>query len=242
MRLVVIFFVLFFSALAHAAGSSVGSIGRILKKFQETLGACDCELSALNREAGERAMGQASLKDVHGKNIPVTVMNDEFALKMFQEMTVQKKIPFGFPEDGCYARAHEMAVQLEKKKIYTAKVFATGKFRVDAQKAARGSVTWGFHVAPVIIVDDGKSRRLWVIDPSLFYEPTSLETWLETLTSHEKSELKSVFLTSRFIFHPSHRDKQLTTFDPDDLLTTKRIMDRYLKTDDRRTKRALDNI
>lgn len=170
--------------------------------------------------------------------MPITVMNDEYILKIFQEMTVQKKIPFGYPEDGCFARAHEMSYQLDQKEIHTGKVFATGRFRVDNSKAEKGVITWGFHVAPFMLVDDGKVKKPWVIDPSLFYEPVPIEKWLEKLTEHPSSKLDEVFLTNRYVYHLRHKDRRLLDFDPEDLKAARKLMKKYLKKDDRRTRRA----
>lgn len=233
-------FILFFGLLVFGADSSV--VSGFLRKLEASITPCECTVSAISPEAVEKPLGKSTLKDLHGRTIPITVMNDEFAIKIFQEMTVQGKIPFGFPEDGCYARAHEMARLLEKRKVLTAKVFALGKFRIDTEKAKNGSVTWGFHVAPVIEVDDGKEKHLWVIDPSLFYEPVSLEAWLKSLTSHPKSQLNEVFLTSRFIYHPNHRDRVLNDYRSEDVKSAETIMKKYLKRDQERIKESLGSL
>lgn len=231
--------VCFFAPLSGEASEPKSDlIKKHIQEFISTIAPCaSCTVNPLSREAGEQILGHTTIKDLNGKDIPVSVMNDEYALKIFQEMTAQRKIPFGFPEDGCYARAHEMSFQLDKQSIHTGKVFATGRFRVDNGKAAKGVITWGFHVAPFFLVDDGKVKRPWVIDPSLFYEPVTLDAWLNKLTEHPTSELKEVFLTNRYIYHLRHKDRQISDFDPEDMKAAKRLMRKYLKKD---TKRAQD--
>jgi hypothetical protein len=212
-------------------------VQEIVRRLQESIGACiGCKTNPTAREAGEAPLGKTSLKDLHGRKIIASEMNDEYALKIFQEMTVQQKIPFGFPEDGCYARAHEMAYQLDKKGISTGKVFAHGFFRIDSDKAINGYVSWIFHVAPFVVVNSGKNREIWVIDPSLFFEPVSLETWLKTLNAHPKSKISKVYLTSRYNYHWRDRDTVLKDFDEEDLGSARRTMKRFLKREDHREK------
>jgi hypothetical protein len=237
MRVILILLILFFASASHSAASKATlpriPVSKLVQKLQSTIGPCSgCKLNSTARNAGDSPLGKTTLKDLHGRKIDVTVMNDEYALKIFQEMTVQQKIPFGFPEDGCYARAEEMSYQLDKKGIKTGKVFAHGLFRVDNDKATDGYVSWIFHVAPFVVVESGKTREIWVIDPSLFFEPVSLETWLTTLSGHPKSKIDKVYLTNRFIYHWKHRDQVMSSFDGEDLNSARRTMRRYLKLED----------
>jgi hypothetical protein len=193
-------------------------------------------------DAAVKPLGQVVVQDFRGKEISVAVVSEEYSLRLFQEMTMQKKIPFGFPEDGCFARAHEMAFQLGLKSIYAGKVFASGVFRLANEKAAKGAVSWSFHVAPFVIVDTGKELQIRVIDPSLFYEPVTLKAWLEALVVHSKAKLKSVYLTNRFVYHPSGRNRELTDFDPNDLRKAHRLMKRYSKGEKYRTKKHAPDL
>lgn len=195
-----------------------------------------------SQEADDDPLGKTSLKDLHGEPFTVSVINDEYLLKLFQGLTVQGKIPFGFPEDGCYARAHEMAYQLDRKGISTGKVFAHGEFHVDSDKAAKGRVTWNFHVAPIIVVDSGQSREIWVIDPSLFFEPVTLDSWLAALGKHPKSKISRVYFTSRFIYHHRDRDRRLRAFDDEDLGAARRLMKRYSKSESKRTRQKAPDL
>ncbi len=219
--------------MAWASGNEAleEKIARITRKANATVVKCKYVASPVSRKGGDAPLCETTFRDLHGDQQPVTVVNDEYALKIFQEMTVNGKIPFGFPEDGCFARAHEMSRELENDnpKVMTGKVFATGLFRLENDKAATGAVSWGFHVAPFFILDNGHGRHIWVIDPSLFYEPEPIEKWLTELTSGVKSELKEVFLTSRFIYHPDRRSKRLTDYNPKDVEDMKRVMKKYHK-------------
>jgi hypothetical protein len=52
------------------------------------------------------------ITDIEGigrKWIDISVIEKEYAEYLFNELVSQTYIPFGYPEDGCYARAHEMS-------------------------------------------------------------------------------------------------------------------------------------
>src|SRR4051812_47305501 len=110
----VLLLVLFFHAFSANAepASKTEIVKSKARAIESTMGECACTIAPASRDADDAPVGKTTLKDLHGDDFTVSVVNDEFALKLFQEMTVQRKIPFGFPEDGCFARAHEMAFQL----------------------------------------------------------------------------------------------------------------------------------
>jgi hypothetical protein len=87
-------------------------------------------------------------------------------------------IPFNWPYNGCYARAHEMRRLMEGKGIESEKLFIYGNLIVTGPSIPGGVVTWGYHVAPTIQVQgkDGKPVSM-VIDPSLSDKPLTNEEW-----------------------------------------------------------------
>jgi hypothetical protein len=94
-------------------------------------------------------------------------------------------IPFMYPDDGCWGRAHEMCrlmiqMGVSPKKVWIERV-APGFLHVNTRNNPNCFVEWGWHVAPTICV-----RRLWwwffwaremVIDPSMFTTPMSKSAW-----------------------------------------------------------------
>ncbi len=81
-----------------------------------------------------------------------------------------------YPEDGCYARA-SMANKTAFHQFFPlpGKVFAFGNLTVQTSFSPRGSVSWWYHVAPVVEVDGEK----YVLDPAIeFTRPLSLKEWL----------------------------------------------------------------
>jgi hypothetical protein len=93
-------------------------------------------------------------------------------------------IPFMYPDDGCWGRAHEMCRLMIEMGVKPAKVWinaANGPLKADTQNNPQCYVQWGWHVAPTICV-----RRWWwcflwprrmVIDPSLFEKPVTRPAW-----------------------------------------------------------------
>ncbi|MGI8666867.1 MAG: protein-glutamine glutaminase family protein [Jatrophihabitans sp.] len=92
-------------------------------------------------------------------------------------------IPFLYPDDGCWARAHEMCRLMINMGLSPRKIWidhSAGYWLTVATKNSPNcQVTWGWHVAPTLLV-----RTPWfffgqprVIDPSLFTTPVSEATW-----------------------------------------------------------------
>lgn len=91
-------------------------------------------------------------------------------------------IPFMYPDDGCWARAHEMCRLMINMGLPPRKVWidhSTGYWlHVNTKNNPQCYVEWGWHVAPTLCVRVGwfRTQRM-VIDPSLFTTPVSQATW-----------------------------------------------------------------
>jgi Glutaminase len=88
-------------------------------------------------------------------------------------------IPFLYPDDGCWARAHEMCRLMELQGARPRKIWIDGFLQTPTRNHPSCIVYWIWHVAPTLCV-----RRWWlfgrrqmVIDPSLFTAPVTLATW-----------------------------------------------------------------
>lgn len=94
-------------------------------------------------------------------------------------------IPFLYPDDGCWARAHEMARLMIAMGLSPRKVWISGNLHTLTRNNPACFVDWGWHVAPTLCV----RRRWWwwpflwwgarrmVIDPSLFTTPVTVDHW-----------------------------------------------------------------
>ncbi|MGW5646283.1 protein-glutamine glutaminase family protein [Saccharopolyspora sp. NPDC003762] len=96
-------------------------------------------------------------------------------------------IRIDYPETGCAARAHFWSLQLQRMGAQPSKIFVvrTNPGRsvasanaVDAWPGLPGTVNWGFHVAPAIVVGTPYGPRNYVLDPALSDAPLPAEDWL----------------------------------------------------------------
>ena len=92
-------------------------------------------------------------------------------------------IPFLYPDDGCFARAHEMCRLMINMGHTPKKVWIheqpPADLHVDTKNHPDCYVEWNWHVAPTLCVRGPGLFQIQevVIDPSLFTAPISKTTW-----------------------------------------------------------------
>lgn len=88
-------------------------------------------------------------------------------------------IPFLYPDDGCWGRAHEMVRLMIDAGAKPKKVWIYGSLNTPTRNNPNCHVLWGWHVAPTLCVRKwfffGKQEK--VVDPALFDTPVSKATW-----------------------------------------------------------------
>ena len=79
-------------------------------------------------------------------------------------------LPFAYKEDGCYARALYMSMELAASGIPSSAQFITGQLHPTAD------ITWTYHVAPMVqlIGDDHRT----IVDPSMETGPVPFDNWV----------------------------------------------------------------
>jgi Glutaminase len=87
-------------------------------------------------------------------------------------------IPFVYPDDGCWGRAHEMCRLMIAASAAPRKIWIQGSLRVSSRNKPDCLVRWGWHVAPTLEVSNGGPAQTYVIDPALFEEPVPQATWV----------------------------------------------------------------
>jgi glutaminase-like protein len=131
---------------------------------------------------------------------PVTkkTLTEQEAKQVFNEIAANRNIPFDYPVDCCYSRAHSMCRTMELKGIESEKIWyfdqnwgtSAASSSLKPTKADGNPVTfpaaggsgrpvgWVYHVAPVIKVvkEDGTTQHM-VIDPSLSDRPLTKDEW-----------------------------------------------------------------
>lgn len=161
----------------------------------------DWKIIAKERRAGHRVGKQAAVDmavDALKADLTSVAKWSDYAdieasfLKVRDERFVQetdKSMPAGYlrrstwmyPDDGCFARAQLMEDNLTAwGHKPTSKIFVFGNLRVKSKNAIGGSVSWWYHVAPV--VSDGMNE--YVLDPAIEpSKPLLLNDWLKTMGS-----------------------------------------------------------
>jgi len=87
-------------------------------------------------------------------------------------------IPFLYPDDGCWGRAHEMCRLMIAAGETPQKIWIQGSLHLNSKNKPDCTVTWGWHVAPTLQASSGGSAQTYVIDPSLFDEPVPQADWV----------------------------------------------------------------
>ncbi|HET7463676.1 MAG TPA: protein-glutamine glutaminase family protein [Longimicrobium sp.] len=110
---------------------------------------------------------------------------DQMAARTCDPSTVPVPcIPFLYPDDGCWARAHEMcrlmiAMGLSPRKVWIQSTYPA-LLHVDTANNPSCFVEWTWHVAPIVCVRSWPwvfLSRDMVIDPSLFTAPVTKAGW-----------------------------------------------------------------
>ncbi len=106
---------------------------------------------------------------------------DSLALLSCEPITVPAPcIPFRYPDDGCWGRAHEMCRLMTGMSVRSRKVWIQGWLQVATKNNPTCEVHWGWHVAPTLRVRSGwlfLVTRTYVVDPALFTQPVAQSTW-----------------------------------------------------------------
>jgi hypothetical protein len=149
-------------------------------------------------------------------------MSSKRALELFEfvsnrscePMTVPYPcIPFLYPDDGCWARAHEMCRLIQEQGGNVQKLWIYGDLLAHTPNNPKCSISWIWHVAPIILVDDEATQEIQVMDPALFHAPVGDALWRH-MQHDPKANLvvtdASVFLRSRTGWHQDDLDYEKT--------------------------------
>lgn len=155
-------------------------------------------------DAPRVAYPSVNIEKTAAGTIPVSVVQEEELNQIFSEVSKDPKYAFDVVENGCWARAHIMAREFEKRGIRVGKIFAEGTLAVETKKALNGEgVMWTYHVAPVIAVQTKKGVELRVFDPAMFDRPVPVKTWTDKmLPAKEFKEEVELYMTDRFVLEP----------------------------------------
>jgi|GEM_PF-3717240 len=139
-------------------------------------------------------------------SVEISVVDQATADRLFSEMAnltffndsgTETPIPYTYPIDGCYARAHMMEQRLTALGFKTRNVYGLamgGALKVQSEYSAQVSggvanvpgspsyTRWRYHIAPIItMLDDKKQPVDMVIDPSIASGPITIDQWMATM-------------------------------------------------------------
>ena len=196
----------------------------------------------------DRSSEMGSVKDINGSDIDISIISEEYAVELFNLLASQKHIPFEYPEDGCYSRAHEMSRILKEMGVTTTKTFLEGRLRVETDNSPKGYVEWWYHVAPMVAVETGKrhkerysvpgsriKRTRWVdeykvmvFDPSIFNRPVEINEWQNIQLGHDGGSKQNSYRTREYNYVPSSKSRNMREYNERDIRNMEDTMERYL--------------
>lgn len=157
-----------------------------LKSFCRGLDKTLHKLQAETRSCHQEPKYNTSKLASYG-SLKVSVLSEEEVQKLFQEMQAHTELAFNFPLNGCIERAHEMSRLMLLKGITPIKAFAYAEVGPSLQvphPLKKGEVlSWGDHIAPVVLVEKNGTLIPYVIDPSIHSKAISSDEWFKSMTS-----------------------------------------------------------
>ncbi len=117
---------------------------------------------------------------------------------LFRLITSEVDFVTNVPEEGCYARAHLMAIELYKRGFETVKVFAKGPLRFETEHVPKGFVNWSHHISAGVIVETPAGKQLLILDPSTGSNPITLNDWISRITKNLGGGEPSIEVVNQF--------------------------------------------
>jgi hypothetical protein len=132
-----------------------------------------------------------SLAEFNAEQVFATQISSEQAKELFIYMrdkrdlidraNFKRRITWLYPDDGCYVRSAIMQSLIKEKTGESwSQIFVFGNLELQTKYSEVGSVTWWYHVAPVVRTDKG----IFVFDPSVNTKaPMALKDWLSKVNA-----------------------------------------------------------
>lgn len=148
------------------------------------------------------------------KNIELTVLSEDRLKDVFKKIQDDEDNSFAYPYEGCFARAHKMAMVMDDLGIVSGKAFVEGQMHFKTKEA---EFTWTYHVASLVLVKKGKKLVPMIIDPAIFKRPVTHDEWKAFLLKDPKSKKSSEYFTKRFNYDPETRHADLKEYNEDEI-------------------------
>lgn len=128
-----------------------------------------------------------------------------------------RRIPWLYPDDGCYVRAELATEEIAKGELshggypVPKKLFVFGDLALKTENSPEGWVYWWYHVAPVVYIKQPaqtvqatqrSEENVYVLDPSMNPKhPIRLKIWVESMIG--QTRLAKVSLCDAISYGPS---------------------------------------
>lgn len=96
---------------------------------------------------------------------------------LFKQAKEDTSIPWGFLEDGCFARAHTAAKKLIDKGYNVGKIFVMTDLENELSPKSNKNIKWWYHVAPLTVSSNGA----YVIDPASSNKPMKIKEFVDNM-------------------------------------------------------------
>ncbi len=166
--------------------------------------------------------------DGNSVDISVVSMNEVEAL--FQKYS-HMDLNWNIPEYGCQARAALFSYDVDRhnsikvgKAMMTTQNFNEDYFLSPRKENSRICYKWSFHVAPVVRVYNGNKIENFVLDPTLFKGPVTLEKWKKYSSPEKQNEQIQVKVYTRFKSVPLKEDIERNSWEEIDLAGAEKFM------------------
>ncbi|MEI6333906.1 MAG: protein-glutamine glutaminase family protein [Methylococcaceae bacterium] len=178
----------------------------------EVLSAGILELDELAEEGSRGVVSASGLASVSSQRL--SQLFTWLASKNCNPRTVPPPcIPFLYPDDGCWGRAHEMTRLISSVGNVPGKVWNYGNLRANTRNNPNCFVRWGWHVTPILAVT-GWSEYV-VVDPSMFAKPVKVSEWKKA----QQDNASQIVYTAWQVFYRSRSGQ--VQYDPTFSQTTK---------------------
>lgn len=131
------------------------------------------------------------------------VTAEQAGLALALAESTREYIPYEYTPDGCYARALYMSMELATRFVPSSAQYLNGTLRPNA------SVTWGWHVAPMVEIIGAEGRM--VLDPALSpTRPVTLVEWVDLSNPIGSYELEWTLGSQYFTDNSARRNVEQT--------------------------------
>ena len=126
-----------------------------------------------------------------------TVVSAYSASILFEQIQ-NAGIPFAYHQANCHNIAHYICLLAESQGITLAKIWAFSpgiytntssrvmSFPDQNKLSPTGKIDWGYHVAPVVLVEENGETTKMAIDPTLFPDgPVPYRTWIAKIRTRK---------------------------------------------------------